>query len=345
MKVKKKVKIDMGKKEKKKAKKKEKKKERINMENNVKSKIVGAVAVAVVIAIVVLLASLCLTRVPAGYVAVQYDVNGGIKDKVLSQGWHLKPPTIKTTLYTVGIEQSYLCAEKKGDSDKDESFYASSTEGKAIKLDITFTYQFLQDSVSDVFMQFKGQNGKEVRDSFVKPNFISWTKEVVAKYKVTDILGKERENINMALTDYISKKFAPYGITISNVSLINVSVDKDTQNAINEKINAEQKAETQAINNQIEVDKAEAEAKVKRTNAQAEADATKIKAEAEAEANKKLAESITNTLIDKNKIDKWNGELPQYMGDDLSLILNNSSSGGSSGGSSGNYSEQQESKK
>lgn len=304
------------------------------MENIKKSTIVGAGAVALFIAIVVVFAVFCLTRVPAGYVAVQYDVNGGIKDAILSPGWHLKPPTIKTTLYTVGIEQSYLCAEKKGDSDKDESFYASSTEGKAIKLDITFTYQFLQDNVSEVFMRFKGQDGKEVRDSFVKPNIISWTKEVVAKYKVTDILGKERENINVALTDYLSKKFEPYGITISNVSLINVSVDKDTQNAINEKINAEQKAETQAINNQIEVDKAEAEAKVKRTNAQAEAEATKIKAEAEAEANKKLAESITNTLIDKNKIDKWNGELPQYMGDDLSLILNNSSSGDSSDSSS-----------
>lgn len=81
----------------------------------------------------------------------------------------------------------------------------------------------------------------------------------------------------------------------------------------------------QDIRYQIFLVQAEAEAKVKLTNAQAEADAAKIKAEAEAEANKKLADSITQELIDKTKIDKWNGELPQYMGDDLSLILNNTS--------------------
>lgn len=207
----------------------------------------------------------------------------------------------------------------------DESFSASSSEGKAITLDLTFTYQFQQDNVDKVFTKFKGQDGKSVRDSFIKPNIISWTKEVVARYKVSDILGSERANVNIALSDYLADKFNPYGITVSNVSLINITVDEETQKAINAKITAQQNAETQAINNQTEIDKAEAEAKVKLTNAQAEADAAKIKAEAKAEANKKLAASITKELIENNKIDKWNGELPEYMGDGLSLILNNGS--------------------
>lgn len=290
-----------------------------------KSGLVGGVTLALVIIVGVVLAAMCTTRVPAGYVAVQYNVNGGVKEEVLTQGWHFVPPTVKTTLYTVGIEQSYLTAGDNGDSEGDESFSASSSEGKAITLDLTFTYQFQQDNVDKVFTKFKGQDGKSVRDSFIKPNIISWTKEVVARYKVSDILGSERANVNIALSDYLADKFNPYGITVSNVSLINITVDEETQKAINAKITAQQNAETQAINNQTEIDKAEAEAKVKLTNAQAEADAAKIKAEAKAEANKKLAASITKELIENNKIDKWNGELPEYMGDGLSLILNNSS--------------------
>lgn len=290
-----------------------------------KSGLVGGVTLALVIIVGVILAAMCTTRVPAGYVAVQYNVNGGVKEEVLTQGWHFVPPTVKTTLYTVGIEQSYLTAGDNGDSEGDESFSASSSEGKAITLDLTFTYQFQQDNVNKVFTKFKGQDGKSVRDSFIKPNIISWTKEVVARYKVSDILGSERANVNVALSDYLADKFNPYGITVSNVSLINITVDEETQKAINAKITAQQNAETQAINNQTEIDKAEAEAKVKLTNAQAEADAAKIKAEAKAEANKKLAASITKELIENNKIDKWNGELPEYMGDGLSLILNNSS--------------------
>lgn len=139
--------------------------------------------------------------------------------------------------------------------------------------------------------------GKEVRDSFIKPNIISWTKEVVANYKVSDILGSERANVNTALTNYLNKKFEPYGITISNVSLINITVDEKTQEAINAKITAQQAAETQEINNQTAIKKAKADAEKTRTEAQAKADAELIEAKAQAEANKQLSSSITDELI------------------------------------------------
>lgn len=270
----------------------------------------GAIVAGVAIVIAIVLFIMCSVRVPAGYVAVQYSLNGGVKDKVLTQGWHLIPPTIKTTKYTVGIEQSYLTSDKRGDSEDDESFTASSAEGKAIDIDLTFTYQYQPESVTKVFTQFKGQSGKEVRDSFIKPNIISWTKEVVARYNVADILGAEKANVNIALTDYISKKFAPYGITISNVSLINVGVDKKTREVINDKIAAQQKAETQKIENQTKVEKAEADAKAKL-----------IAAEAEAKANQLIQKSLTDGVLKQQYIEKWNGELPK-VSSDSSMMYN-----------------------
>lgn len=68
---------------------------------------IGAIVLGIIIFGTIILALLCTTRVPAGYVAVQYSMNGGVKNEVLTQGWHVVSPTIKTTLYTVGIEQSY----------------------------------------------------------------------------------------------------------------------------------------------------------------------------------------------------------------------------------------------
>lgn len=275
---------------------------------------VGGISLAVIIIIGLVLLKMCTTRVPAGYVAVQYNVNGGVKDQVLTQGWHLVPPTIDTTLYTIGLEQSYLTAGKNGDSVDDESFTASSKEGKSMTIDLTFTYQYQADNVVGVFNRFKGQSGKEVRDSFIKPNIISWSKEVIARYAVSDILGSERADVNIALTDYLSNKFDAYGITISNVSLINVDVDEDTKNSINAKITAQQNAETQKINNQTAIDKAEAEAQAKI-----------IEAEAEAQANKTISDSITDELLEQKKIDKWDGKLPLYgSSGDLSVIVNGS---------------------
>lgn len=257
----------------------------------------GGFVAAIVLVIGAIICMKSLVKVPAGYVAVQYNANGGVKKEVLNQGWHWKSPMVKTTLYTVGLEQSYLTASKKGDSPDDDSFTASSSEGKSMTLELTYTYQYKPNSVADVFTRFKGQSGKEVRDSFIKPNIVSWTKEIVANYKVSDILGSERANINSAVSDYLAKKFEPYGITISNVSLINIDVDKDTMKAINAKIKAQQDAETQAIQNQTNIDKAKADAEAEVTKAKGDADAKVIAAQAEADANAKINSSITDQLI------------------------------------------------
>ena len=271
---------------------------------------IGAIIVGAVIVLTIIVVMFCTVRVPAGYVAVQYNMNGGVQEKVLTQGWHVVPPTVKTTKYTVGIEQSYLTKDEKGDSEDNDRFTASSAEGKAIDIDLTFTYQYKPEDVTGVFTRFKGQSGEEVKNSFIKPNIISWSKEVLAKYNVADIIGAEKENVNKAITDYVAKKFEPYGITVSNVTLINVGVDKKTREVINNKIAAQQNAETQKIKNQTAIDKAEADAEAKM-----------IKAEAEAKANKMIEESLTDNVIKKKYIEKWNGELPNVTTGKDSLIL------------------------
>ena len=60
--------------------------------------------------------------------------------------------------------------------------------------------------------------------------------------------------------------------------------------------------------------------KIAAEKAEADAETIKIKAEAEAQANKVLSESITTNVIEYNKIEKWNGELPQVTGGSGTLI-------------------------
>ena len=266
--------------------------------------ITGAVVAGGAIILAIILLIMCSVRVPAGYVAVQYSLNGGVKDKVLTQGWHMIPPTVHATKYTVGIEQSYLTKDDRGDSEEDESYSASSAEGKALDIELTYTYQYQPENVTAVFTRFKGQSGKEVKESFIKPNIISWSKEVIARYNVADILGAEKANVNKDITEYVAKKFEPYGITISNVSLINVGVDKKTKEVINDKIAAQQKAETQKIENQTKVDKAKADA-----------EARLIEAKAEAEANELLQKSLSDKVLKQQYLEKWDGVLPKVSSD------------------------------
>ena len=45
-----------------------------------------------------------------------------------------------------------------------------------------------------------------------------------------------------------------------------------------------------------------------------------IAAEAEAEANRKISESLTPELVEKIKLEKWNGTVPQVQGSATPII-------------------------
>ena len=299
---------------------------------------VGGIVLAVILIVGLIVGFSCAKKVPAGYIGIQYSMNGGVSDDVLTQGWHIVSPTKEIVLYSIGIEQSYLTAGDDGDSSKDDSFEVPSSDGKGLMVDLTFTYRFDPDKITELFTRFKGQSGKEVRDSFIKPNIISWTKEITAKYPVTEILGDERANLNIAVSEYIRDKFEPYGIVVENVSLINIDADDETRASVQRKVNAQQELELAQIeqktaNVQAQKDKevalikaeqdketAEIAAEQARIKAEGEADATRIKAEAQAAANDLIAASLTPELIENNKISKWNGEVPVVSGSGATIV-------------------------
>lgn len=80
-------------------------------------------------------------------------------------------------------------------------------------------------------------------------------------------------------------------------------------------------AEVALIAAEQEKEKASIQAEQAKIDAEGKAEAIKIKAEAEAEANRKIAESLTPELIEKQKIDKWNGEVPKIQGSNTSTIV------------------------
>lgn len=304
-----------------------------------KKGLLGGIGLAVVIIAGLICVAKCSVRVPAGYIAVEYKMNGGISKNVLTQGWHLISPTVKTSLYSVGIEQSYLTSEDKGDSPKDESFKTPTADGKSLQVDLEFSYKFDQNRVTDVFTQFKGQSGESVKNTFIKPKMKAWTQEVTAKYPVTDVFGDKRQELNEALDEYLKQKFEPYGIIIDTVNFTSISTDDETQAAIQKKVNAQQELELANIEAKTakvqadkdkevaliaaeqEKEKASIQAEQAKIDAEGKAEAIKIKAEAEAEANRKIAESLTPELIEKQKIDKWNGEVPKIQGGNASTIV------------------------
>ena len=284
---------------------------------------IGSVILAIVIVLGIIVGVACANKVPAGYVGVVYNMSGGIEDKTLSQGWHFVAPTKNVTLYSIGLEQSYLTAASKGDSKKDESFNIPTSDGKTVTVDLEFSYRFDPERITETFTTFKGKSGEEIKDQFIKPKIVAWTQEISANYPVTDIFGDKRTQINAELDIYLREKFEPYGIVIDTVNFTDISVDDETAAAIQKKVNAQQElelanieAETARIQAEKDKEVARIKAEQEIITAEADAKALLIAAEAEAEANRKIAESLTAELIEKIKYEQWNGELPKVSGSD-----------------------------
>ena len=295
-------------------------------------KALGGFTTAAILIFAIVVFLFCTVRIPAGYVGVVYNMNGGISDRTLTQGFHVISPTQNVTTYSIGIEQSYLTASKDGDSNDDESFEVPSNDGKGLTVDMTFTYRYDADRVADTFTRFKGQSGKDVKNSFIKPNIMSWTKEVTAKYSVIDLLGDKRATLNSELTDYLKQKFEPYGIVIESVSLINIDPDEETRSAVQKKVNAQQDLELAKIEQQTANVNAEKEKEVaitkanqEKETAQINAEAKLIEAQAQADANRLISQSLTPELIRQQMYDKWDGKLPTVQaGNDSSVIVDTS---------------------
>lgn len=297
-----------------------------------KSGKIGGILLAVILVIIAGVLIGCAVRIPAGYVGIVYDMNGGVGDEVLTQGWKLVAPTKKVTTYTIGLEQSGLTAEATQDSSGDESFNIPTSDGKTVNVSLEFSYYFDSERIADTFKLFKGQSGESIKTTFIKPKIKAWTQEVSANHPVADIFGDQRTVINNELDIHLKEKFDQYGIIIDTVNFTDIRVDEETAKAIQQKVNAQQEQELARIQSetariQAEKDKqvaliaAEKEKDVASVNAerqiiaaQAEADALMIQAGAEADANKMIAASLTPELIEKIKYERWDGAMPKVSG-------------------------------
>ena len=252
----------------------------------------GLVTLLIVAALVI---GMFVTIIPNGYCGVQYSLNGGVKDEVLTQGLHFVSPTVKVKEFTVANEQLILSKDARDGSEEDQSFNVSTADNASISISFQMTYRFVEEDLVDTYKKFRGMNGQDIVNNRVSTVLKSKISEVTTDYTMMDIYSGNRSEINTKLTDYLDQEFrAAYGIQVIDASIIDTHPDEQLQKAIDARVTAlqnKQKAEA-------EQETAKVEAQTAIIKAQAEADVALTKARAEAEANKLISNSVTQGLID-----------------------------------------------
>lgn len=277
---------------------------------NAGRRIVEVLIVCIIMSVVVFILSCSFTIIPTGYTGVR-SMFGQIDTNTLDSGIHWKAPFVQS-IKTVNNKQQ--------DIEFEDRVWSETSERTAIYYEnITVTYQINSEKSAWIYTNITDYKHTLVSQSLVASSIKSSSKTL------TDVDATNRAIIESLVTSNLQKslddKCGENVVHINKVIISNADFDESYNQAIAARQQAQIEAEKQAIENQKAIDKAEADAIVKKTKAEADAEAVVIAAKAEVEANELLENSLTERILRQRWIEKWNGQLPQFVSGENEELL------------------------
>lgn len=262
------------------------------------------IVVALVVIIALIFAINSFSFVPTGHTGV-VTLFGKVEDYTLDSGIHFKNPFARVIKMDNRIQKESV------------ELSCFSSDIQEVKVIFTLNYQISKEYAMNIYKTI----GKNYFSTAVSPIITESVKTVAARYTAEDLINKRNE-LAMAIETDMKEKLLAFNIELVSTSIEDMDFTDAFTNAVEEKQVAAQnklKAETEAAQRVVE---AEAEAQIRRVTAEAEAYEILQRAEAEAQANQKLAESITDRLIEYRYYEVWDGKLPQMvMGESTTPIV------------------------
>ena len=178
-------------------------------------------------------------------------------------------------------------------------YSVSSEDLQTVSTEVAVQYKIIDPL--KVFKSFKN----EYDTRLVNPRISEVVQAISSNYTIEELVAK-RQQLGQDIYTNLRNDLLPYGIEVQKVSIINHDFSDSFEEAIEKKKSAEQLAQKEEIENKQKIKNAETNLKVK---------------ELEAKANSILTETLTDKVLKKQMIDKWNGEMPKVVGKD-NLLFN-----------------------
>lgn len=230
----------------------------------------GTPAVAFILVILVFFLVLRAARiVPAGDVGV-VDLFGKVRSDALPSGLHLVNPL--ATVHRMSVQTREV----------KETMDTPSSEGLIVHLDVSVLYHLDAGKAPEVYRTI----GRTYETVLVAPNVRSAVREVTSSYEAKALYSPEREKMSTEINQHIHDAIEPRGVVIERMLLRDVALPPRLQQAIQEKLSAEQEAARMQF--VLLKEKQEAERK-------------KIEAEGISSFQKIVTEGINENLL------KWKG--------------------------------------
>ena len=261
----------------------------------------------IVIAVIIILA-LAVTAfssvktIASGTVGV-VSVFGAIRDEPLYEGLHTVMPFITnvTKVNTKTQKVEAVCA-------------AASRDLQTISTTIVVNYR-VSDSYAPTLYKTVGRSYEDI---IIVPAIQESVKAVTAQYSAEELIT-QRQLVSTGIKEKLEEKISTYGLVVEIFNITDLSFSE----SFNAAIEAKQTAQQEALKAEQDLERVRIEAEQTVVNAQAEADAMKAQADAEAYAIEVIQNQLaqSDAYLEYQKIQQWDGELPQVMGDGANAII------------------------
>ena len=261
-------------------------------------------------ALLVSLALSCVTVVPTGYTGI-LTTFGRVENRTISAGAHLILPWQNVVKMDNRTQKVQITTA------------AFSSDIQQVDLSLSVNYCIDQETAQILYRTV----GTNYYENVMYPRILENTKAVFSQYTAENLIEK-RNSLSELIAESTAEDMKRYGITIVSIAIEDIDFTDAFTTAVEAKQVAAQNkltAETEQAQKTMEeeatakraVIAANAEAEKAVIAANAELEVVKIQAEAslyagekEAEMNKRISESLTESLIDYYWIKQWDGKLP-----------------------------------
>ena len=271
---------------------------------NASRKFGGSLLIVTILVIVAIIGMSCVTTVPTGHTGV-VTTFGSVEDYTYDSGVHFKLPWQRVVMMDNRIQKQTV------------NLSCFSSDIQEVTRVYTVNYQINKANAQNIYRSI----GIEYYNTVIIPCITESTKVITAQYTAENLVG-QRASLAAAIEVELAEKLDAFNIELVSTSIEDMDFTDAFTTAVEEKQVAQQnklRAETEAERLKIE---AEAQAEVVRIEAQAQADARLIQAEAEAEANRRIAESLTDSILQNRFYDTWDGILPKVTGGTGGNLIN-----------------------
>jgi len=229
-------------------------------------------AIAILVAGIAMIASLFknIVIIPAGQVGVM-ELFGSVSERPLNPGIHLVNPFAEVEKFSTRLR------------DIKETVEATSQEGLAFSVDVSLQYKLEPQKVVEVYKSI-GSNETEI----IISRFRSIIREVTATYPAEAIYSTKRQEVANQLRERLSEQIAPLGFIVEDALLREIKLPEKLQEAVQEKLAAEQ--ENRKMTFTLEKERQEAERK-------------RIEAKGIADSQKIISQGLTNPILQLKAIE------------------------------------------